>query len=80
MEAVEIAIYRRIQFGRPDLIETYGFLEVMDAVEEHASLIGEVEEIGSSDVSCWVKEVERRLSRFRPVDPETKMSYNGLVG
>lgn len=60
-ESVRNAITRRIATQRLDLLITHGFDRVTDEIELEASFVGDVEEIGSSDVSCWVKEIERRL-------------------
>jgi hypothetical protein len=60
-EAVEQAIIRRIMVGRTDLLLKYGPRKVMQAVEEVADYVGAVDEIGSSDVSGWVAQVERTL-------------------
>jgi hypothetical protein len=60
-EAVEQAIARRIMVGRTDLLLKYGPKKVMQAVEEVADYVGAVDEIGSSDVSAWVNQVERAL-------------------
>jgi len=60
-EAVEQAIARRIMVGRTDLLLKYGPRKVMQAVEEVADYVGAVDEIGSSDVSGWVAQVERTL-------------------
>jgi hypothetical protein len=60
-EAVEQAIIRRIMVGRTDLLLKYGPRKVMQAVEEVADYVGAVDEIGSSDVSGWVRQVEREL-------------------
>jgi hypothetical protein len=54
MEAVFNAIIHRISTQHLDLISQYGIEQVMFAVEDMASFVGEVEEIGTSDVSCWV--------------------------
>ena len=63
MDAVKNAIIRRISIRHLDLIKQYGIERVMDAIEDMALYVGEVEEIGSSDVSCWVKSIEERLGR-----------------
>jgi hypothetical protein len=60
-EAVEQAIIRRIMVGRTDLLLKYGPKKVMQAVEDIADYVGAVDEIGSSDVSGWVAQVERTL-------------------
>jgi hypothetical protein len=56
------AITRRILMQRTDLLSKYGPEKVLNAIEDVADFVGDVEEIGSSDVSGWVKQVERTLS------------------
>jgi hypothetical protein len=41
-----------------DLLDTYGLDLVESAVEVQVDMVGEVDEIGTSDVSCWVHSVE----------------------
>ena len=55
------AIYRRLMFQKPDLFTRYGLEYVAQAVEDVADFVGDVEEIGSSDVSGWVRQVEQNL-------------------
>lgn len=62
-EAVKSALCQRIRVSRLDLITTYGIERVMDAVNEKAEWMGELEEIGSSDVSCWLMDIEATLER-----------------
>ncbi len=57
---VSSAIIRRILDQRPGLLK-YGPQAVMDAVDQVADWVGEVEEIGTSDVSGWVDQVTRYL-------------------
>ena len=57
---VSSAITRRILNQRHDLLK-FGPQAVMDAVDQVAEWVGEVEEIGSSDVSAWVREVFNQL-------------------
>jgi len=54
-EAVQSAILRRIMTQHPDVLRTYGPETCMQAAEEVASYVGDVEEIGSSDVSAWTR-------------------------
>jgi hypothetical protein len=54
------AITRRIMNQRPDLLK-HGPVKVMQAIDDVADFVGDVEEIGSSDVSGWVKQVEQSL-------------------
>lgn len=56
------AITRRIMMQRLDLLEKYGPAKVLAAIDEVADFVGDVEEIGSSDVSGWVRQVEQHLS------------------
>jgi hypothetical protein len=58
---VASAIARRIMTQRLDLLKDYGPVLVMQAIDEVADFVGDVEEIGSSDVSGWVKHVEQML-------------------
>jgi hypothetical protein len=63
--AVAQAITRRIMMQRPDLLK-HGPQAVMAAIDDVADWVGDVEEIGSSDVSGWVKQVERMLNENPP--------------
>lgn len=58
---VAYAITRRIMMQRLDLLKDYGPVLVGQAIDEVADFVGDVEEIGSSDVSGWVKHVEQML-------------------
>ena len=79
------AILRRILHNpRHSVIERYGARAVMDAVKEVADFVGDVEEIGSSDVSGWVRHVEQMLGNMEPgvteqqvdeLSPKTLGSY-----
>lgn len=62
------AVLHRLMRQHPDVIGKYGPDKVMDAVDELADFVGDVEEIGSSDVSIWTKEVIDELER----DPQPK--------
>lgn len=68
------AITRRILMQRTDLLAKYGPEKVGQAVDEVADWVGDVDEIGSSDVSGWVKQVERQLNDYHGVaeDKATK--------
>lgn len=57
------AVLHRLMRQHPDVIGKYGPDKVMDAVDELADFVGDVEEIGSSDVSIWTKEVIDELER-----------------
>jgi len=56
------ALIRRILLQRTDLLAKYGPEKVGQAIDDVADWVGDVDEIGSSDVSGWVKDVERSLS------------------
>lgn len=60
-QAAYNAIKRRITMQRVDLLRDYGPEAVLQAMEEVADRIGNVEEIGSSDVSIWVERVANIL-------------------
>ena len=58
------AITRRIMLQRTDLLSKYGPEKVGQAIDEVADFVGDVEEIGSSDVSGWVRHVEQMLGNM----------------
>jgi len=58
---VESAIIRRIMVAHTDLLQQFGPEKVMQAAEEVAYNVGDVDEIGTSDVSAWVHEVKQIL-------------------
>jgi hypothetical protein len=60
------AITRRILSQRLDLLKQYGPELVGAAVDNVADYVGDVDEIGSSDVSGWVMQVERMLKENPP--------------
>ena len=60
-EGVERAILHRIMVGHKDLLLQYGPQRVMQAVDEVAYNVGNVDEIGTSDVSAWVHQVKQIL-------------------
>ena len=61
-DAVESAIIRRILVAHKDLLQKFGPQKVMDAAAAIADDHADVEEIGTSDVSAYVHEVERYLA------------------
>lgn len=61
------ALINRIVVARTDLLREYGPEAVMQACEDQAVHVGDVEEIGTSDVSCWVRNVEEYLKSMRAV-------------
>lgn len=72
------AITRRILLQRTDLLAKYGPVKVGQAIDEVADFVGDVEEIGSSDVSGWVKHVEQMLGNMGDVE-EADMSRRGFL-
>ena len=60
---VASAITRRILSQRLDLLKKYGPVAVTQAIDDIADFVGDTEEIGSSDVSGWIKQVEQSLGR-----------------
>ena len=58
---VSNAITRRILMQHPDLLKKFGPVAVTQAIDDIADSVGDVEEIGSSDVSGWVKQVAQSL-------------------
>ena len=58
---VASAITRRILMQRADLLAKHGPAKVTAAIDDVADFVGDTEEIGSSDVSAWVKHVEQAL-------------------
>lgn len=59
---VERAILHRIMMQHTSLLGRYGPQAVMDAARDVAEFVGDVDEIGSSDVSAYVRSVEQILA------------------
>lgn len=59
--AAEQAILKRIMVAHTDLLKQFGPEKVMQAAEEVAYNVGDVAEIGTSDVSGWVRQVQQIL-------------------
>jgi hypothetical protein len=60
-EAVERAILNRIMVAHTNLLMQFGPDKVMQAAEEVAYNVGDVDEIGTSDVSAYVNQVKQIL-------------------
>jgi len=60
-DAVEQAILKRIMVSHTDLLRQFGPEKVMQAAEEVAYNVGDVDEIGPSDVSAYVRQVRQIL-------------------
>lgn len=67
------SIINRILKTNPELFK-HGVDKVMAAIEDVAEFVGDVDEVGSSDVSGWVKEVEQQLGKAvdESLGPEQK--------
>ena len=68
------AITRRILSQRLDLLKKYGPVAVTQAIDDVADFVGDTEEIGSSDVSGWIKQVEQSLGG---IDESALQAYLG---
>ena len=55
------AITRRILMQRQDLLQKFGPVKVLQAINDVADFVGDTDEIGSSDVSGWIRQVEQSL-------------------
>jgi hypothetical protein len=60
-EAVEQAILKRIMVAHKDMLVKFGPEKIMTAASDVAYNVGDVGEVGSSDVSGWVKQVQQIL-------------------
>jgi len=67
---VESAILGRIMNTQTGLLAKYGPQAVMDAARDEAEWVGDVDEIGSSDVSGWVNNVVRNLEAGQNNQPK----------
>jgi len=54
--AVQSAIIRRIMTQHKEALAAHGPVVIMQAAEEVADNVGNVDEIGSSDISAWTRE------------------------
>ena len=71
MNKVTQAIAARIGNNQTHLIDRYGFLEVMQAIDAVAEAVGQVDQIKFDDVSAWVNRVKIILNMIPPIKPET---------
>ena len=62
-DAVKSAICNRITRMHVPLLSKYGLDAVLQAIDDVADWVGDVDEIGSSDVSAWTKDVIQTLER-----------------
>lgn len=63
-QAVQSAIIRRIMIQHKEALAAHGPMAVMQAAEEVADHVGNVEEIGTSDVSAWTREALELLKQM----------------
>jgi hypothetical protein len=79
---MERAVLHRILMQHSGLLEKFGPEAVMDAVRDECEWIGDVDEIGSSDVSAAVQSVIRNLGGEKVEEvaddmPTTEAKYQG---
>lgn len=78
-EAVERAILNRIMVAHTDLLMKFGPEKVMQAVEEVAYNVGDVDEIGTSDVSAYVNQVKQILGVPAELDEKWSQKYKSSI-
>jgi hypothetical protein len=78
-EAVEIAIIKRILVAHTDLIMEFGLDKVTQAIEEVAYNVGDVDEIGTSDVSAYVAQVKQILGVPEELDEKWSAKYKSSI-
>ena len=62
-KSVEQCLIHRMRTQHLDLLVTYGPQRLLDAIRDRAASLDNLEEIGSSDISCWMKDVIDDLNR-----------------
>jgi hypothetical protein len=78
-ESAERAILNRIMVAHLDLLKQFGPQKVMQAVEEVAYNVGDLDEIGTSDVSAWVNEVKQILGVPEELDEKWSEKYKRSI-
>jgi hypothetical protein len=78
-EAVEIAVIKRILVAHTDLIMEFGLDKVTQAIEEVAYNVGDVDEIGTSDVSAYVHQVKQILGVPEDLDEKWSAKYKSSI-
>ena len=78
-EEAESAILKRIMVAHLDLLMKFGPEKVMQAVEEVAYGVGDLDEIGSSDVSGWVHQVKDILGVPEELDEKWSAKYKRSI-
>jgi len=67
VESVRQCLIMRFRNRHLDLVPKYGIVNIMDAIDSEAYFVGDVEEIGSSDINCWMNSVIESLKRQEEV-------------
>jgi translation initiation factor 2 alpha subunit (eIF-2alpha) len=78
-EAVERAILNRIMVAHTDLLMKFGPEKVMQAAEDVAYNVGDVDEIGTSDVSAYVHQVKQILGVPEEVNEKWSQKYKSSI-
>jgi hypothetical protein len=76
---VERAILHRIMTAHTDLLKQFGPEKVMQAAEEVAYNVGDVDEIGTSDVSAYVHQVKQILGVPEKVNEKWSQKYKSSI-
>ena len=76
---VERAILNRIMVAHTDLLMKFGPEKVMQAAEEVAYNVGDVDEIGTSDVSAYVNQVKQILGVPEELDEKWSQKYKSSI-
>jgi hypothetical protein len=76
---VERAILNRIMVAHTDLLMKFGPDKVMQAAEEVAYNVGDVDEIGTSDVSAYVDQVKQILGVPEEVNEKWSQKYKSSI-
>ena len=69
------AMIHRIMVSHTDLLSKYGPEKILAAAEREAEFIGNIEEIGSSDITAWVNNIKRDLEGH----PEMESKEHNLI-
>jgi hypothetical protein len=69
-DSVKQAIEHRVVTTELDLIETYGLTAVTEEIENQALSYADeqLDEIGTSDVSCWILNIREKLEKHHTKD------------
>jgi hypothetical protein len=78
-EAIQSAIIRRIAHSHHELLMKLGPDGVLEAAREIANWTAPVEEIGTSDVSGWVRQIEQDAGIEKEVNEERDIDDNEEV-